>query len=183
MPGADWELVNLGSGGCSQLVPGDLCPRSGMLEGVKPFTGLVVVPFPRRVLQPVSLEGKPLLEALIQLLELAVVVDCPPSAPHQREKRDNISPPTVQGVSEPSLPPSPPLRLFLGSQHEIFLLKTPVSGWFWCEPPQRRRLRRCCCSGRGCGKPFSKPESFAKLSLFFGLSFSCFELELHMTVA
>lgn len=57
-----------------------------MLEGVKPFMGLVVVPFPRRVLQPVSLEGKLLLEALIQLLELAVVVDRPPSAPHQRGK-------------------------------------------------------------------------------------------------
>lgn len=57
-----------------------------MVEGVKPFTGLVVVPFPRRVLQPVSLEGELLLEALIQLLELAVVVDRPPSAPHQRGK-------------------------------------------------------------------------------------------------
>lgn len=85
-PAGSW--FHLGSGGCSQLVPGDLCPGSGMLEAVKPFTDLLVVPFPRRVLQPVSLEGKLLLETLIQLLELAVALDCP----HQQGKCDNISP-------------------------------------------------------------------------------------------
>lgn len=170
--GTNWELIHLGSGGCSQLVPGDLCPRSGMLEGVKHTWWCF--PFPRHVLQPVSLQGKLLLEALIQILELAVVVDCPSSTPQQGGKCDNISPCEITAVplsaraqSEPSLPPSPSLRLFLGSQHEIFLLKPPVSAWLWSVPHQRRRRCRCCCSQRGCGKPFSKPESFAKLSLFF----------------
>lgn len=120
----------MGSGGCFQLLPGDLCPRSGMLEGVKQTWWCF--PIPRCVLQPLSLQGKLLLETLIQLLELAVVMDCPSSTPQQGGKCDNISlceitalPVSPTGVSEPSLPPSPSLRLFLGSQHEIFLLKTP----------------------------------------------------------
>lgn len=61
-----------------------------MLEGVKQAWWWF--PFPRRVLQPVSLEGKLLLETLIQILELAVILDCPSRPPEQQGKWDNISP-------------------------------------------------------------------------------------------
>lgn len=100
--GTNWELVPLGSGGCFQLVLGDLCPRSGMLEGVKQTWWCF--PYPRRVLQPVSLQGKLLLETLIQILELAVVMDCPSSTPQQEGKCDNISP--VRDNSSASVSPS-----------------------------------------------------------------------------
>lgn len=97
--GTNWELVPLGSGGCFQLAPGDLCPTSGMLEGVKQTWWCF--PFPRIVQQPGSLQGKLLLETLIQILELAVVMDCPSSTPQHRGKRDNISPCEIT-----ALPPS-----------------------------------------------------------------------------
>lgn len=40
VPGTDWELVNLGSGGCSQLVPGESVPQIRDGGGCKTIHGL-----------------------------------------------------------------------------------------------------------------------------------------------